>query len=270
MRKLVASVAVGAFALIPLAPFTPALAQEDAPVEYTVVSSLEVAPPDRAAFTDAVRSFREAAEAAGLDARYRWDVYNRDNTFYIVSWRESMAAFDDPEAFMRAFEGTPQAEAVQRVVRSFQDLHVTAKTSVSRPVPEWSYMPENAAVQEGQHAGVYVISNWLGATSEEAFDGSTREIMRMLGEMGYPYPVFTSRVMFGDETIDFVIPFDTPGNFWGQHSLPAHLEQSGMGDAWESHMRDRGALLADTESMMAFRMPELSYRPDLAMTGGDG
>lgn len=267
MRTLVASLAAAAVAL---APFTPAAAQEDADPGYTVVTTLEVAPPDRAAFTDAVRTVRDAAEAAGLGAEFRWEIYNRDDTFYFVSWRESMASFDDPEAFMRQFEGTPHAQTIRGAMQSFEKLRVKASSSVSRALPEWSYVPESPAVEAGRHAGVYVISNRIGSASEAAFGESTQGIMRMLGEMGYPYPVYASRVMLGEEAVEFVIPFDTPGNFWGQHSLPAHLEQSGMGEAWESHMRERGSMLLDTESMMAFFMPELSYMPEQATMEGDG
>ncbi|MGH7540473.1 MAG: hypothetical protein ACRELC_05700 [Gemmatimonadota bacterium] len=270
MRKVLAPLAGGALAL---ALLTPVYAQEAAGQEtqeaapsYIVVTALEVAPPDAEAFADLVRDVRTAAEAADLPAEFRWDMYRKDDVFYLVSWRPDMASFDDPEAFMRAFQGTPQASRVQAAMERAQGLRVTARSSVSRSVPEWSYMPASAVLAEGEHGGVFVISNWT-AGSEEAYDASTKAIMAMLGEIGYPYPVFVSRVILGEETVDFAIPFDTPGNFYGQHSVFALLEQAGRTADWESLMGERRSLLARTETLMVFYAPELSYRPDLSMAG---
>ncbi len=272
-----AVLAVAVLALAAGAP--PATAQEDpAPADrqqadrpdYVVVTWFEVAPPDADAFRAAVRDVRQTAVDAGIPSDFRWDIYARDNTYVFVSWREAMADFDDPDAFMRQFEGE-HAERLGEIFESFGDVQATALTNVLRPRPDWSHTPDETPVTMGQHAGVFVISHWPGRTTPDAFEASAKRVVAFVGEVGYPYPVQAYQVMLGDEHVEFVIPFDDPAELYGANALQPLVEAAGRADEWEGILRDHRALLADMDSQILFYLPDLSYRPDLqvASEGGD-
>lgn len=274
MRKLITTAAASCLAL---AFAVPAWAQETSMQAYAEsaprfieVNQLDIAPADAEAFLALVKQVKDASVAAGLDPKFRWDTYRWDNTIYFVSWHESMAEFDDPGAFARAFEGTEQQADVQQAMAQSQGMDITSTIEVAMYQWDWSYMPENPAMQVGQHGGIYVIDNWIVPGEQEAWAENTKGVMAMLAQMDGPYPVIATQTMMGDNRVSFVVPFDNLSNFYGANSLQQGLADSGMAEEWGAHMEKRSKLLAKTKSQFAWYLPEHSYRPDLAMASGDG
>lgn len=252
-------------AVLALAGAPPAAAQEEGAGQdrmYVVVSHFTVDPADAPAFTAAVVKIRQAARDASLGEEFAWEFYRDGNDFYLVSFRESMAAFDDEGAFMRQFEGKPARATLEAAFAELETLGYAGRNTVLRYVPEWSYMPETPAVRPGQHEGVYVIDNWWKPGKEEAFDQSTKRIMGMLREVGYPYPVFGHRTVIGDMGHGaIVVAHDGLSDFFGEKGLMTLLETRGKTEAWEKIVGERQALLRDTETSMSMYLPELSYSP---------
>ncbi|HSM35546.1 MAG TPA: hypothetical protein VK837_04040 [Longimicrobiales bacterium] len=275
MQVFPRTLASAALSLLLLAAAAPAaLAQDEAESEqpeYVVLSTAEVSPPNIDAFTEIVAEFRQLAMDAGIGADFRWDVYSRDNEFVLVSWRETMATFDDPQAFMRQFEGE-YAERLPEIFQRMEDVEATWVTSVLRPRQDWSYQPAEVPFAEGQQGGVFVFSQWPGRASEEEFAASAENLIGFIDEVGYAYPLYAFQVMLGDEHVEFVVAFDTPAGFYGENSLGTLVEGAGRMDEWEGLVDAHNQLLADTDSQVLFYRPELSYRPDLqvASAGGDG
>ncbi len=240
---------------------TPLIAQEDAEPGYVEVSQLELAPADVDGFLDMVKTVRDAAVETSLDARFAWDVYRRDNRIYFVSWHQSMVDFEDPEAFVRAFQGTSVANRVMAAFERTNSMHFQDGLSeVSRARPDMSYMPASPAMMEGEQGGVYVLRQWP-AGDDQAYEESVKDFMGMLTEMGGPYPVFVSQNMIGKGGYIIAVPFDNLANFYGANSLQTGLAASGMASRWAEHEAAHQKLLSDVESFEVMYLPEHSYRP---------
>ena len=266
MRKFLALMAAGGIALGLGVP----VEAQDGPM-YTTVSAIEVAPGHVEDFAAQVRAVAEAAEAAGLGEEFRWDVYAWDNTFYFLNWAESLSVLEDQDRMMREFQGTEQMDEVMAAFEAVGDLDWRGgNTTVARGRPELSYMPANPAMAEGEHGGVYVLEQWPLPSAGPAFEESVKDIMGMLAEMGGPYPVFVSQDVIGDGNYTFAVPFDDLASFYGENSLEAGLQASGMAEAWGAHVAEHQQLLADVESWHVMYRPDLSFRPDLAAAGATG
>lgn len=238
----------------------PASGQEDVP-SYVEVSQIEFAPADADGFLEMVKTVRDAAVEAELDARFAWDVYRWDNTVYFVTWHESLVNFEDPEAFVRAFQATSVADRVMAAFeRSMAFQPRSGRNEVSRSRPDLSYMPASPAMAEGEHAGVYVIRQWP-AGDPSAYEESVKDFMGMLTEMGAPYPVFISQNVIGRGGFTLAIPFDDMSSFYGENSLEQGLEETGMAPRWMEHQAEHRQLISDSESLHVMYLPEHSYRP---------
>jgi len=247
-------------AVLGLALAAPAVAQQAPP--YLVTSRVEFAPEDAEAFARQVAIVRDAAAEIHLDARFAWNVYRWDNTFYFVSQEETLANLEDPEAMGRAFQGTPVQDRVFGAFEKAGALQaLSGSSSVWRPRPELGYVPANPAMAQGQQGGAYVIQQWPKGTSEQAFDESAKGLMAMLGEMDGPYPVIVLQNVVGDGGMEFVVLFDDLANFYGANSLEAGLRSSGMGDRWAQAEAAHRKLLSRTESRLLMYVPQLSYQP---------
>lgn len=239
----------------------PSIAQE-AP-QFSEVSRLEFAPADVEPFLEAVKTVRDAAVEANLAARFAWDVYRWDNSIYFVTWHESLVNFEDPEAFVRAFQGTAVADRAMAAFESTMDLHVREGINeVFRARPDMSYTPASPAMAEGEHAGVLVIRQWPAGGEPGAYEESAKGFTGMLTEMGGPYPVFVSQNVIGRGGYVLAVPFDAMSSLYGENSLEEGLAASGMGERWAGHQTAHRELLADTESFHVMYLPEHSYRPE--------
>lgn len=246
--------------LIAVGVAAPIAAQEAPP--FSEVSRIEFAPADVDAFLEAVKTVRDAAVEAELDARFAWDLYSWDNTLYFVTWHESLVNFEDPEAFMRAFQGTAVADRVMAAFESTTSLHVRSGINeVFRARPDMSYVPDSPAMADGEHQGVLVIRQWPGGGDPGAYEESAKGFIGMLTEMGGPYPVYVSQNVIGRGGYVLAVPFDAMSSLYGENSLEEGLAASGMGARWAEHQASHRALLADTESFHVMYMPEHSYRP---------
>lgn len=258
MRRWTPALAV---AVLAIGSATPVLAQDEGPT-YTEVTSLDFAPADIDAFLDAVKTVRDAAVEVGLDASFAWDMYRWDNTLFFLTWHDSMVDFEDPEAFARAFQGTPAESRVMAAFQATTGLHINeGMNEVSLARPDLSYMPAEPAVERGQQGGVYVMRQWPNGDAE-AYGESIKDFMGMLTEMGAPYPVFVSQNVIGRGGFMIAVPFDNLSNFYGANSLEEGLTASGMGARWGEHEREHRQLISDTESRIVMYLPDHSYRPE--------
>lgn len=261
MRRVVPAVLSLGLLAPAMAP-APASAQDMMEPGYALVETYEVATADIPAWEAAVKKFRAAAEAGKLGFANRWGVYQRDNRFWVVFFPQKMAEFDDPDHFMKEFEEAGQGDAVMEAMKGFTDLSWTGRSEVLQYLPELSYMPEMSAVQEGQQGGVYVISQFVKSGHEEAVQESVKGIMAILKEAGYPYPVFSHRVLFGElGRMDFVIAFDNLANFHGTNSLEKILGSKMLGEKWGAQMMKHDANIVMTRSDDKLYRADLSYMP---------
>lgn len=257
MRRSTSALAAAAFAL---GLATPVFAQDEAPV-FIEVSQVELAPADTEAFLEAVKTVRDAAVEIGLDGTFAWDAYRWDNSIWFVSWHESMSVFENPEAFARAFAGTPVESRVMAAFESTYDLDFrSGESAVSRGRPDLGFMPAEPAFAPGEHGGVYVLRQWPSG-NPEAYEESIKGFMGMLTEMGGVYPVYVSQNVIGDGGYTIAVPFDDLSSFYGENSLQARLEGSPVGPRWQEHGQAHAELMSRTQSFHLMYLPEHSYTP---------
>lgn len=260
MKRLASLLAVAALLT---AGVLPAHAQEaPEPPNLTSVGTLTVTPAHSAQFAEVVAKVVEAATMSNLDAKYRWAVYQDGNKFHFITWPENWASLDDQGAWVREVGAGEGGALMQEAFDEFQELWVTSESHMAAQVEEWSYEPEDG-LQVGDHTGAVVFQAWVRPGMAEEYSENTAGIMGMLGEMGFPYPVFGYRVLIGDENQTyFVLLHDGLSDFYGEKSIGAFLEASGMGDAWGEHMNARNELMYANDMWQSTWRQDMSYMPD--------
>ena len=220
LRRTFSLLAASALALTAMAP---ALAQESE-TTYVVATSYDVAPADAAAFEDVVMKVKQAAEEANLGYEFRWAVHQNGSEYGFVGWRTSMASFDDPNAFVDAIGGTAGEATMQEAFGMYGQLDIATDMEVFVTVPEWTYWPAEGGVVPGEHAGLMIFRDWVKFASNQAFDENTKQLMSMIAESGFPYPVIGQRMVVGEGGVAaFVVLHDGLDQFYGEKSLINYL-----------------------------------------------
>lgn len=246
-----------------LVPFS-AQAQEDEQKrgEMLFIETIKVMPADVPDYEAAIAKVVQAAEMAGLSPDYRWAFMNDMYTYTLVFPFKDMAYWDDPDQWERQFEGTEGAEALQAAFEAFSEIDTRVVASeVMEHVQDWSYTPATlpAATAENAHLTVF----WLKSGVGDEFTEVTKDIMALLKEVGYTYPVAGHRVHFGDTNRRiFVTWFDNKSSFYGEKSLMAVLERKGAGERWGELMGSLSALIIDGDHSDVVYKLEMSYWPE--------
>ncbi len=257
MRRIISSTFAVA-ALLSIGAL-PARAQDP----YMQVQVLEVAPAEIPAFVDAVHTLIEAAKAADLSADFGWAVYSEGNRFHIVTGHASMTEFEDEEAFVREFQGTDGEALMGEAFAKFAGLDITGSNSLSRTMPEWSYIPEDGMPEEDLQ-GARVFQTWVRGDHEEAFDENAKAVAALLGEIGLPYPVLASRVVFGEGgLVTFALLHDGLANLYGENSFGGYLERSGTGEKWGELFQARREMIRRNDAFDVNYRADLSYDPGM-------
>jgi hypothetical protein len=246
--------------LLSLGLALPAAAQAPDRGQLFEIATMSVSPADMGTFMEVVGMIKGAAEAADLPAEHGWQIWTSDFDVGIVSTVDNMAAFDDPEAFMRAISGTPGEEMMQDAMEKFQ-AEVWAR-SVSREVWEleadWSYAPAEPQIESTGYAEM--LEFWLKPGMEEEFEAVVKDVMGFFAGMPGRYPINGFRPHFGDTgRAVFVVFHDGWGDYYGDHSLEQGLEATGTGGEWQALMERLSDCTIDMDTTLWTHVGDLSY-----------
>ena len=225
-------------------------------------STWRVAPGDIPAFEEAVKKVVKAAELAGLSDQFSWYIWQNGSTFGLYAPVESMAEFDDPEAFMKAFAGTPGEALLMEAFGEFSNLDTeTIAREVLEAVPGWSYQPEQPIVTgEANFAQVYEA--WMKPGTEEQTDEEGKAWAAFMKELGYGYASAGMRVHFGDtgRTI-WVTWYNDRMAYEGENSFEKLVEAKGAGAKVEEMVERWNKMIKRYEESTWTLRKELSYSP---------
>ena len=239
-----------------------AIAQEESGPLNQVVR-FKVDPPDMGDWYQAIGMVVEAAKMSNLDARYGWSFFEADPfQFVLVSNVETMADFDDPQAWIRQFEGTAGQTVLEEAfgILSNVNYRVTADR-VEETVDDWSYEVD---VDQAAITGAHVIEVWIRPGHEEPFGEVLTDYLGFVREMGYAYPISGHRPRVGGTgEHTFVTFMDSQENFYGKNSLERIAGAQGAGERLQEYMVRFSEHMLDADMYDAFIVPEMSYQgPD--------
>jgi len=256
MRRLSVALVAIAFVLVT----SPTVAQEDVP--FTVVSEIGLAPEDANAFAEQVGIVAEAAAEIGLDARFAWNLYRWDNTFWFVGSESTLANMEDPNAMAAQFMGTSVEDKVMAAFAAVGSMNVlSGNTEVLRVNPTLSYQPEAPQIGDGS-GGVFIVEEWVKGDSRDAWNESVADFMGVVREVGMPYPILVAEDIIGDGNMSFVVIFDTLENFYGKNSFESLLADSPAAADMAEGQAAHSKLIARSASRHMMRLPAMSYQPD--------
>jgi hypothetical protein len=259
LRRTFSLLAASALTLTPAAP---AQAQEGE-TTYAVVTTYDVAPADADAFEDVVTKVKQAAEEAGMGWEFRWAVHQNGSNYEFVGWRTSMGSFDDPNAFINAITGTPGEATMQEAFAMYAEMDIPTDMTVMVQVPEWTYWPEEGGVVPGEHAGLMIFMDWVRFSSNQAFDENTKQLIGLLKEVGFPYPVIGHRTVIGEGGLaSFVLLHDGLDHAYGDKDLGKYLADAGVAEEWGAAIDARNGMMRRSMSYTSVFRPDLSYLPD--------
>jgi hypothetical protein len=225
------------------------------------VQTVKVRPDHMDEFMGAVGKIYQAAEASDLSAEYGWHIWVDGFDVVIASPTPNMAAFDDPMAWMRQFEGTPGQEALNEAMEMMGDI---AAQPVSREVWEvvddWSYSPETPPFERPGHAELFEF--WMKPGMQEDFQELAKEIAAFVGEHGAGYPMTGYRFQFGDVgRAAFIVFLDDWGAYYGPNAMDKKIAGTPAEEEWEAIMTRFRDCITD------FEKTQIDYVPDLSYTG---
>lgn len=238
-----------------------ALAQEeDSEGRVVQVQTWNVEPSDAARFEAAIEKVVEAAGQAGLTRDYGWSFYNELFTYTLVYPVENMAYFDDPDQWMRQFQGTPGEETLNAAFAEFD--YVSSKVvanEIAEHLTEWTYEP---AGSDGDYGYAHVDEFWVKSGMDDEFGELVKEFMAFFKEIGYTYPIYGHRVRFGDSGRRvFVTVFDSKEAFYGSRSLDNLIEMKGAGEQWGGLLERFAKVITAAKHSDTEYQPHLSYWP---------
>ena len=255
--RLILSFLVAALA-VPVASF----AQEEGERgQLGEMMTWRVAPEAAADFEAAITKIVEAAELANIGEEFAWFFWQDGFDYGFYAPTENMAQFDDPDAFMRAFQGTPGEAPLMEAFESFGSLHYEVLSrEVIEGVPGWDYTLEQPV--EINYALMY--ESWMKPGTEMKADELSKEWVAFLQEVGYPYQAAGYRVHFGDVgRLVFFIWYDDQADYYGPKDMAKLVEAKGLGAKWEEFGKRWNALITRYDETTWTYRADLSYTPSM-------
>jgi hypothetical protein len=198
------------------------------------VRVFDVAPAHVIQWANGVQKIAQAASESNLEQQWGWTVWADFPQYYVSNPVPNMAAFDDPGAWNRQFEGTDGQATLQEAMQDLQGLDAKV---ISDEIYEyeagWSYTPEQPAF-DGTPGGADLSEFYIAPGKSEEFQSIVGEAIAMLEKIGYPYTMSGYRVIMGEgQKTVFVTFWDTREAYYGENSQDRLLEQHGMTQAWQ-------------------------------------
>jgi hypothetical protein len=250
--------AIAVAALLAVSFTTPsAIAQTDGSLSQVV--KFKVDPPDMADWMQALGMITEAARMSNLDEQFGWSFFEADPfEFVMVANVEAMSDFDDPQAWMRQFEGTAGQPLLQEAFGILSNVRYRMTTSrVEERVSDWSYQTD---FDMESVTGASVIEVWIRAGHEEAFEEVLMDYLGFVKEMGYVYPIAGHRPRIGGTgEHTFVTFIDLQENYYGKNALYRIAQARGAGEQLQELMMRFAEHMLDAETYDVSWLSEMSY-----------
>ncbi len=230
--RLMQSLALAAIVALPQG----AQAQEPTTPELGPLSSVstwQIDPADFEKFLAVAEKIVKAAKEANLGADYAWTMWQDLYTVAIVG-PFNKAELDDPEVWMKQFMGTPGEATLMEAFQEFEAVSIVrGATEIHQEMPDWSYTPEGMG--EPSYAWVHVHEFWLKSGQEnlQKWNAVIGDFMTFFKNVGYPYPVWGSRVRYGENRAIFVVAYDDQSEYYGAKSVEALAQEHMAGDRWQ-------------------------------------
>ena len=199
--------------------------------------------------------------AADLASTLPWHLYRQDTKYHMVIPMESLDRLDPAsgQEMMAKIMGTEGESHLMAAMESMGAAGASMTSQFMQVVPEWTYYPASYDPESQTMASIFEA--WLKYGVDEAYDENARDIMGMLKEMSYPYPVIGHRTLVGEGgKVSFAVLHDGLAEFYGPNAIdnvasPAQLE------AWGKAFEAQDAMVMRRNSFNAVYVPELSNAP---------
>lgn len=253
----------GAAALLALSAPTPVVGQETTPTRVEI-TRLDVPAHQMQAFQEAVGLLVEAATAAEMGEEFTWWFHQGNGYFTVVSPVESMAQFDDPDAFLRAMKGTPGEAKLEAFTSAVQEIDYRANTQVAMAVEDWSYRPE-AGLSIEESSLVHVFSFRVRPGMEEALNANIAAWKTAMADVGFPYPMEGYRTLLGEGGRGYLVfHADSRADVYGKNDLQVLMTKRGMGAEYDRLVSELLDCISEYQWADEDYLSELSYTPGMS------
>ncbi len=226
------------------------------------VSTWEVAPEEVGAFESAVAKVAEAAKMSNLGYNYRWAFWSNAHRYTLVYPIPNFAYLDEPDQFMRAFEGTEGEAMMKEAFSEFGDIAITMAIDEIAEVKEgWSYAVEG--FDWDALSAAHVDEIWPKPNMDEEFNALNKSFKELFENLAYPYPYDAHTVHFGDTgRIVYVTFIDDLSKYYGENNLMAMIEAANMQEAWAAIDEQFNAVTLRWEHYNLMFRDDMTYWPE--------
>lgn len=238
-----------------LAVLSPDLSAQQTPTPpYWRVTEWESPPAEMATFRARFTELARMAQAAKAPASSGFLVYSTEN-------RTIVARPADPKdllAPVNAVIREAQPDAFRQWQAKGTGGSVIVRSEVWVEVPAHSYRPAG----EITGTGISVAEVRVAAGKGAVHDSARRDFVTLRQKVGYPYPVYAYRVVFGEARMVYVTVFDSREKFYGTNAFAALVEKANAGAEWQALApRLLSAMDADWSSKVWNYNATMSYMP---------
>ncbi|NIN12942.1 MAG: hypothetical protein GTN62_07395 [Gemmatimonadales bacterium] len=227
--------------------------------ELSAASVWHVDPADMETFMTVAQKVAEAAKQAKLGPEYAWTMWQSSYRISIIG-PFNKAELDDPEIWMKQFMGTPGEATLMQAMQEFEGVNILGGVSeIVQEMPDWGYMPEGMTMPP--MAWVHIHEFWLksGQANFAKWNALIPEFVSFFRDIGYPYPMWSHLVRYGDNRTLFVTAYDDMGEFFGPKSVTALAQKHGMADRWMQLLTRLNELVIDHRESDAQFLAAQSY-----------
>lgn len=234
------------------------------------VEDVDVAQADRyeRGIETLVRSMREA----NLGSEFEWSASQHDFSYFYSFPLTSLQDLDPDtgviqQRFQRLSASVDPDAADAFSIATARAVQATRLFILER-VAEFTYEAPNSVVEAARHA--FLDIHYVRTGQAEPYKAATRRLMEAVRKADYPLGWSAYRMVIGEGTTFYgegkvycyVVPFDSPSQFYEQHSFQGAMVQAlGEESARELLMDERRCLVKLEGSEHRLR-PDLSYTPE--------
>lgn len=238
------------------------------------VEDVDVAQADRyeRAIETLIRSMREA----NLGSEFQWNASQHDFSYYYSFPLTSLQDLDPDTGVIQQRFRRLSASIDPDAADAFSMVTARAvqatRLFILERVAEFTHEAPNSVVEAAKHA--FLDIHYVRTGQAEPYKKATRRLMAAARKSDYPLGWSAYRMVIGEGTTFYgegkvycyVVPFDSPSQFYEQHSFQgAMVQELGEESARELLMDERRCLVKLETSEHRLR-PELSYTPEPAQS----
>lgn len=225
----------------------------------TQLTFIKVEEADTSKFETALSRLTTLAQESELPEDFDWLVYESDEKEYlIISFSNGLDDVLKLDDYQTAFQKRDEKVAFDAILNSLKTCHfIVTKNFLQEMLLPWSTVKEIAT---SKHPLTTMVEYKVYPNNRDKFDDYTRQLVKLLKETEYPYPLEGNRGAFGAYSSLFHIWFYDSGMNEGIYeNIEKWMTKKGKSNEYESIGKSIAKVVISQKEYHLVYHPKMSY-----------